>query len=82
MTDVRMLQAPGDPGDAGLLVVIALVLLAGLALAHLRLLRAIARAGRRPVESGTAGRSVPPPEAAPPAADDRPSTASRDEIPA
>ncbi len=49
MTDVRMLQAPGDPGDTGLVVVLAVVLVLGLVLAHLRLLRAVARATRSPL---------------------------------
>jgi hypothetical protein len=68
MTDVRMLQAPGDPGEAGLLVVLAIVLVLGLAFAHLRLLRAVGRAARattpssaEPLQAGQPAHGRPPP---------------------
>jgi hypothetical protein len=51
-----MLEAPGDPADGGLLVVLAVVLVVGLVLAHLRLLRAVGRASR-PSAPGTDERS-------------------------
>lgn len=54
------LDAPDDPGSRGLWGLIALVLLIGLVAAHLRVLRAISRAGSaRPAESTGEAASAP-----------------------
>jgi hypothetical protein len=58
----RVLRAPDDPGRLGFWGLVALVLLLGLVVTHVRLLRAVARARREassPAPVEPAGPSTP-----------------------
>jgi hypothetical protein len=57
----RVLRAPDDPGRLGFWALVALVLLVGLVVTHVRLLRAVSRARREDASSTPVDEPAPAP---------------------